>query len=42
MMHHRAVSTPFEGKGWKFAGGFHDDHGGRAFARDAVTVREVV
>jgi hypothetical protein len=29
-------------KGRKFAGGFHDDHGGRAFVGDAVTVREVV
>jgi hypothetical protein len=34
--------TSFEGKGWKFAGGFHDDHGGRVFAGDAVTVHEVV
>jgi hypothetical protein len=34
--------SSFEGKGRKFAGGFHDDHGGRAFAGDAATVREVV
>ncbi len=31
--------TSFEGKERKFAGRFHDDHGGRVFA---VTVREVV